>query len=383
MLPFATGPFHPSGLASASSCHGRQSPHGSPVLVEVWAQPYEAGSGRSTSDKALCDRGVPTSMTNAGYIRLHRALLDHPIFAQLAPIVLKVWIACLLRANWRESKWYDGQSQVAIPAGAFAFSQGSLSKLCGVSRQELRTALNHLVGLGCITIQATNHYSLLSVVNWESYQSSEATEQPTINQRSTIKSTNGLTNGSTNGIDSEVIGNSGTCGVQADTANQQINQRVNHRVTQNLTTEEEVRSKNTTTCAGAAAPLELVSLDPNAKPRKPGAKPKPYQDVLQEVSRSIHARHPAEFRRRNLSEADVMKRLEAILKYRCIPAAEAEACLRRIDRNHAAACESEGWRKDGGQFAKGLRNYLSPREGEYDIEPTTAVARKEPVRLMA
>jgi hypothetical protein len=133
---------------------------------------------------------------------------------------------------------------------------------------------------------------------------------------------------------------------------------------------------------GADAPLVLVSPDSNGKPKKSASNRKPYQDVLEQVAGSIHARHPSGCRRRNLDVEGVIKKLEAILKHNRIPTAEAEAYLRRIDRNHTAACKSEEWQKDDGRWARGLRNYLSPRDGEYNIEPTT-VARQEPVRLMA
>ena len=139
------------------------------------------------------------------------------------------------------------------------------------------------------------------------------------------------------------------------------------------------------TSVGADAPLEVVSPTPNGKPQKPTANRKPYRDVLEQVARSIHGRHPNEggaSGRRDLSIAGVEKKLEAILKHKRVPTAEAEAFLRRIDRIHAAACASEAWRKDGGQYAKGLRNYLAPTEERYDIEPAPP-ARKEPVRLYA
>jgi hypothetical protein len=127
------------------------------------------------------------------------------------------------------------------------------------------------------------------------------------------------------------------------------------------------------TLAGADAPLVLVSPEPmeNAPKRKP------YGHVLKQVARSIHDRHPDAFDRRNLSAATVEKKLGTILKYRRVPAAEAEAYLRRIDRNHVAACASEGWTKDGGEFAKGLRGWLSTREELYDVEPAPPAAARE------
>jgi hypothetical protein len=132
----------------------------------------------------------------------------------------------------------------------------------------------------------------------------------------------------------------------------------------------------------AGAPLVLVSPDPNGNPKSSASKRKPYRDVLEQVARSIHGRHPNAHGRRDLGVAGVEKKLEAILKHKQIPTTDCEAYLRRIDHNHAAACESDGWRKEDGQFVKSLRNYIAPTEERYDVEPA-ATARKEPARLMA
>jgi hypothetical protein len=126
----------------------------------------------------------------------------------------------------------------------------------------------------------------------------------------------------------------------------------------------------------------LVAPDPDGNPRPSATNRKPYRDVLEQVARSIHGRHPNAYQRRDLSVAVVEKKLEAILKHKRVATAEAETFLRRIDRNHAAMCSSETWQKDGGQFAKSLRNYLAPTEERYDAEQV-APARIEPARLMA
>jgi hypothetical protein len=100
---------------------------------------------------------------------------------------------------------------------------------------------------------------------------------------------------------------------------------------------------------------------------------KPYRDVLEQVARSIHGRHPNTGNangRRNLSVAGVEKMLEAILKHKGTPTAQREAYLCQIDRNHAGRCSSENWQKENGQFVKALRNYLVPTEERYDFEPT-------------
>jgi uncharacterized protein YdaU (DUF1376 family) len=132
---------------------------------------------------------------------------------------------------------------------------------------------------------------------------------------------------------------------------------------------------------GAAAPLVLVPPDGSRNPSRTTSR-KPYADALEEVARSIHGRHPNALGRRDLSSAGVEKQLGAILRYQRVSVAEAEAYLRRIDGNHAAACRSEGWTKSGGEFAKALRGWLAPREERYLVE-STAPVQQATVRLMA
>jgi uncharacterized protein YdaU (DUF1376 family) len=110
----------------------------------------------------------------------------------------------------------------------------------------------------------------------------------------------------------------------------------------------------------------------------------PYQAMLEQVAHSIHGRRPSTFGRRDLGVAAVEKKLRAILKHKQTSVKECEEYLRRIDENHAAICATESWQRDGGQFAKSLRNYLSPTEERYEIE--TAVLqnghRHEPPRIV-
>lgn len=91
-------------------------------------------------------------------------------------------------------------------------------------------------------------------------------------------------------------------------------------------------------------------------------------------------RHPR--RRRDCSAVGVVKALTGILKYKRIPANEQEAYLEQIDRNHAAMYASEDWLKDGGQFAKALKNWLAPMEERYDIAPSAATLANDPPKVV-
>jgi hypothetical protein len=43
--------------------------------------------------------------------------------------------------------------------------------------------------------------------------------------------------------------------------------------------------------------------------------------------------------------------------------------LEQIDRNHEAWCLTESWTKDGGEYSKGLNNWLAPTMGRYGLQP--------------
>jgi hypothetical protein len=257
--------------------------------------------------------------------------------------VLKVMIACTFRANWRPSLWYDGRDQVQIPRGAFVTSYAKMAEFCNLSVKQIRSAFEHLEKLRFMACSRAQRWTLVTVLNYELYQCSADQE--------------GTTEGS----------------IRAGRGQDDGRQRA---------TDEEV--KNINTYSGAAAPLKLVSDEPNRKASKPAANRKPYSDVLERVARSIHSRHPKgpdpTRSRRDCSVGRVEKQLAAILKFKRVADGDAEACLVRIDRIHAAACESETWQREEGKYVNGLKNYLAPTEERYDVE---AEPRKQPVRLWA
>lgn len=122
---------------------------------------------------------------------------------------------------------------------------------------------------------------------------------------------------------------------------------------------------------------EMVNGDGHysAGGRRPGI-----HQVLERVAQSIHTRHPDAFGRRDCSAAMVEKHLAAILKHRHVPGHQRAAFLDRLDRTHAAMCASEGWQKDGGQYAKALENWLSPTKERYLVEPPSSAT--EPPRII-
>ena len=126
---------------------------------------------------------------------------------------------------------------------------------------------------------------------------------------------------------------------------------------------EERRGEDKTKPLSASADGVLEFSEPTAKIS--------IDDLALETAQRLCSRHPA---KRRCSVSEAVKRLRAIIGK--LPKHEQAEKLAAIDRNHEAWCATEQWQKEGGEYAKGLANWLSPTEGRYDLQPP---ARASPV----
>lgn len=115
-----------------------------------------------------------------GWIKLHRKLLDWRWFSD--GNTLKVFLYILLQANHEKKSWKG----IEILPGQMIFGRERLSETLAISEQSLRTIITRLKSTSEITTKSTNKYTVVTVVNWESYQNEDT--------KSTNKSTNKLTN---------------------------------------------------------------------------------------------------------------------------------------------------------------------------------------------
>jgi hypothetical protein len=286
-------------------------------------------------------------MNDAGYIRLWRKITDNALWTTLPPAVLKVMLACLLKANWKTSLWYDGHSQVEIPRGSFITSHAKMASFCGLSIKQTRSAFAHLENLQFVTYNQgidraqrraqsrAQHWTMVNVLNYDTYQASLKDE----------------------GIAEGVANPSGRA------------------------TAKEIKNKEYTPPTPSSEGGVLFDVKKNPARRSIGQSS--YRATLQRVAMSIHERHPTAHERRDCGVPTVEKKLEAILKHKRLPEEDCGAYLLLIDQNHARKCSSEQWQKDGGEFAKALSNYLAPTMERYDVEPTAPMQKNEPGRLMA
>lgn len=121
-----------------------------------------------------------------GYIRIHRKFLKWEWYQNT--ITKSVFLHCLLKANWEGSK-FEG---MIIKRGSFVTGRKKMAEEIGVSEQQLRTALKHLISTNELTIKPTTKYSIISINNYDMYQTvnqevnqQSTSNQPTTNQQST------------------------------------------------------------------------------------------------------------------------------------------------------------------------------------------------------
>lgn len=118
---------------------------------------------------------------SGGWIRLHRKLIESQVFTDAG--VLKVWIWCLFRANWKPAYWRDEHLQ----PGDFVCGTHAAAEELQTTAAKFRLAMKKLQDWGLITRKTTNKYTVVSVINWRTYQHDARPEQQTNDKQTTNK----------------------------------------------------------------------------------------------------------------------------------------------------------------------------------------------------
>lgn len=106
----------------------------------------------------------------AGWVKLYRSILDNGWLKNHKLLVF--WVYCILKASHRGCKALVGNQQININPGQFIFGLKKASEETGLSVQSIRTCVSSLKTLGNLTVQSTNKFSVVTVVNWAFYQDS-------------------------------------------------------------------------------------------------------------------------------------------------------------------------------------------------------------------
>ena len=120
----------------------------------------------------------------AGWIKVHRKILDNPVFKN--PELYQLFSYCLLRANHSETKIIWNSQEEVLEKGCFITGRKSISEDIGQGESAIYRKLKVLEKLSMITVKSNNKYSVVKVLNYCIYQGSDKeTEQQLNNQRTT------------------------------------------------------------------------------------------------------------------------------------------------------------------------------------------------------
>jgi len=122
-----------------------------------------------------------------GWIKLHRKVLDKAWLA--SPKLWAFWSWCLLRASRNNRTIILDHQVVHLAPGQLLFGRKKAAQALRQSEQSIRTHLKFLARVErSITIQTTNKYSIITIVNWQTYQAGGVEDGHQANQPFTSNS---------------------------------------------------------------------------------------------------------------------------------------------------------------------------------------------------
>lgn len=122
-------------------------------------------------------------MENNGWIKLYRKLLQSPIFENEK--ALKVWVWCLCKATHVEREQLVGKQLVHLEKGQFITGREKASKELKMNGRTIYDYFMLLENLSMIHIKSNNKFSIISIVNWEEYQTEEIKSNINFNNNAT------------------------------------------------------------------------------------------------------------------------------------------------------------------------------------------------------
>ncbi len=114
-----------------------------------------------------------------GYIKLYRQIQDTSIWADSNK--LKLWLLCLLKATHDGRTQIVGNQTINLEPGQFITGRNDIAddfnrgakRCCSVDGQTLFRWLKLFENLKMLSIKSTNKYTIVTLLNWDKYQSNE------------------------------------------------------------------------------------------------------------------------------------------------------------------------------------------------------------------
>ena len=108
-----------------------------------------------------------------GYVKIHRELLEHPIWTSEKFTRGQAWADLILKANAKTGLVRKRGHRIDLNRGDVGYSIRELSRQWDWSENKTRRFLNELEDDGMVTVKKTNVSSTITLVNYDMWQSDE------------------------------------------------------------------------------------------------------------------------------------------------------------------------------------------------------------------
>lgn len=126
---------------------------------------------------SILKKGNVIKMSNDGWIKLYRQILDSDIWISDEPFSKgQAWVDLLLLANHRDKEMIFDYKTVTVGRGQLITSVRKLSLRWGWGNQKTLKFLRLLEELKMVEKESDNRRTLLTIINYEVYQGSDNTD---------------------------------------------------------------------------------------------------------------------------------------------------------------------------------------------------------------
>ena len=122
-----------------------------------------------------------------GWIRLHRSMMENPLWDDKPYSKGQAWIDLLLLANHKNKETLLGNNIVNIQRGSFITSELKLIERWGWSKTKVRAFLKMLEDVQMIVKKSDRKKTTITIVKYGQYQDSQTTEEPEKDHEETTK----------------------------------------------------------------------------------------------------------------------------------------------------------------------------------------------------
>ena len=123
--------------------------------------------------------------THNGWIKLYRCLLEDAVCQKSA--YFHLWVTLLLMAAHKDREFIFNNQIQKLQPGQLITGRKKLSKLTGIHPSTVQRGLRFLENAQMIDQQTNTKFSIITIKNWDYFQSTQTGDQPVNNERTSTE----------------------------------------------------------------------------------------------------------------------------------------------------------------------------------------------------